>query len=72
MLLVKLEAEYYKKATGRTSFTCEDGELISKAIEDSVATGEAGSVRARSTGTNEQGEIVAQFFITWSFKARKN
>jgi hypothetical protein len=70
MLLVKLEAEYYKKATGRTSFTCEDGELIEKAIEDSIASGEARSVRARSTGTNEQGEVVAQFFITWSFKAR--
>ncbi|HEY6503416.1 MAG TPA: DUF4442 domain-containing protein [Chitinophagaceae bacterium] len=70
MLLVKLEAEYYKKATGRTTFTCEDGELIQQAIEDSIATGEGRSVRARSTGINEQGETVAQFFITWSFKAR--
>ena len=71
MLLVKLEAEYYKKATGRTTFTCEDGELIAQTIEDSIATGEARSVRARSTGINEQGEVVAQFFITWSFKARR-
>jgi hypothetical protein len=70
MLLVKLEAEYFKKATGKTSFTCDDGELISKTIEDSVATGEARAVRARSTGRNEEGEIVAEFFITWSFKAR--
>lgn len=71
MLLVKLEAEYYKKATGLTTFTCDDGDLIRQNIEDSIASGEAKSVRARSTGTNEQGEVVAEFFITWSFKARK-
>jgi hypothetical protein len=70
MLLVKLEAEYFKKATGKTSFTCEDGELINKTIEASVATGEARAIRARSTGRNKEGEIVAEFFITWSFKAR--
>lgn len=70
MLLVKLEAEYYKKATDITTFTCEDGELIFKAIEDSVASGEARSVRARSVGVNKEGEVVAEFFVTWSFKAR--
>ena len=26
MLVVKVEAEYFKKATGRTNFVCEDGE----------------------------------------------
>jgi hypothetical protein len=71
MLLVRLEGEYFKKATGRTKFTCEDGELIGKTIEDSVLTGEARSIKAKSTGRNEEGEIVAEFFITWSFKARK-
>jgi hypothetical protein len=70
MLLVKLEADYFKKATDRTSFACNDGKLIQKAIEESIATGEARTVRARSTGTNIAGEIVAEFFITWSFKAR--
>jgi hypothetical protein len=70
MLLVKLEANYFKKAVNRTKFVCEDGELIQKAIEESIATGEPRTVRARSTGSNEQGEEVAEFFITWSFKAR--
>jgi hypothetical protein len=70
MLLVKLEAEYFKKATDKTSFVCNDGELIQKAIEECVTTGEARTVKAKSTGTNKAGEIVAVFFITWSFKAR--
>jgi hypothetical protein len=71
MLLVKLEAAYFKKATGRTRFICEDGAMISKAIEESITTGEARMVRAKSTGTSEEGELIAEFFITWSFKARK-
>jgi acyl-coenzyme A thioesterase PaaI-like protein len=71
MLPVKLEADYFKKATGVTKFVCEDGELIRKAIEESISSGEARSVRARSVGSNEAGELVAEFFITWSFKARK-
>ena len=70
MLLVKLEAEYFKKATDVTTFVCEDGELFQTAIETTIATGEAKTVKARSTGTNRAGEQVAEFFITWSFKAR--
>ena len=71
MLLVKLEAEYFKKAIGKTSFVCSDSELIQKTIEESIATGEARTVRAKSTGTNKEGEMVAEFFVTWSFKTRK-
>jgi hypothetical protein len=33
MLLVKLEAEYFKKATGKSFFTCEDGDMIKEAID---------------------------------------
>jgi phage terminase large subunit-like protein len=71
MLLVKLEAEYFKKATGKTKFVCEDGELFKKAIAESIATGEVRTVKARSIGTNKAGETVADFIITWSFKARR-
>jgi hypothetical protein len=70
MLLIKLEADYFKKATGRTTFVCNDGELFENVIEESIATGQPGTVKAKSTGKNEAGEVVAEFFITWSFKAR--
>jgi Domain of unknown function (DUF4442) len=71
MLVVKVESEYFKKATGRTSFVCEDGGLFEKVIEETIATGEARIVKAKSIGTNKEGEVVAEFYITWSFKARK-
>ena len=71
MLVVKVESEYFKKATGRTTFICEDGETILNAIEESTATGEGRIVRAKSVGKNADGETVAEFTITWSFKVRK-
>ena len=70
MLVIKLEADYHKKATGRTIFVCEDGQLIHQTIKEIIATGEARMVRARSTGKNKDGEIVAEFFISWSFKVK--
>ena len=70
MLVVKVESDYFKKATGRTSFVCEDGQLFEKAIEETIATGEPRTVKAKSVGTNNEGEVVAEFYITWSFKAK--
>ena len=71
MLVVKMESGYFKKATGRTYFTCENGQEIQSAIDMAITSGAAQSCVTRSTGVNEQGEQVASFTITWSFKARK-
>lgn len=70
MLVVKLEARYHKKATGRTSFICTDGKLFEKTVEQAINSGEAQTMDARSVGYNKEGEIVAEFIITWSFKAK--
>src|SRR4030095_2536280 len=71
MLVIKVESEYFKKAVGKTSFVCEDGEAMQHEIEESIATGEGRIFRARSTGKNLSGERVAEFYITWSFKPKK-
>src|SRR5215212_9439457 len=47
MLVVKVESEYFKKATGRTTFICEDGETMLNAIEESIATGEGRVIKAK-------------------------
>jgi hypothetical protein len=70
MLVVKIESEYFKKAVGRTSFICEDGQLIKETIEQAIQTDEAKAVRAKSIGRNNNGDVVAEFFITWSFKVK--
>jgi Domain of unknown function (DUF4442) len=70
MLVVGLEAVYYKKATGITTFVCEDGNAILSIIEEAISTGEAKSIKAKSTGRNNNGELIAEFYITWSFKVK--
>jgi len=70
MLVVKVESSYFKKAIARTRFICVDGPLFRQAVDETIATGEPRTVRARSVGTNKDGEMVAEFFVTWSFKAK--
>lgn len=71
MLVTHLEAEYFKKATGRTVFCCEEGLALAAAIQRAVDTGEGQQLKVTTTGTNAEGEMVARFHITWSFKAKK-
>ena len=71
MLVVKTEGEYFKKAVDKTTFVCEDGSQIKKMIEEAVESGDGRTIRAKTIGKNKAGEVVAEFFITWSFKAKK-
>ena len=71
MLVVKLEAAYYKKAVGKTFFTCNDGSKFRQAVTAAVMTGESQTVVAEAHGVNSGGEAVAKFTITWSFKAKQ-
>lgn len=70
MLLIKNESNFYKKATGKITFTCADGALINEAVSKAIATNEAVTVNCQSIGRNERKEIVAECFFTWSFKTR--
>ncbi len=70
MLVINLEANYFKKAVDVTTFTCNDGKALEELVDDAIATGEAKSFKAKSIGRNKAGEIVAEFHITWSFKAK--
>ena len=70
MLVVNITGNFFKKAVGKTIFTCEDGLLIKQTIEAAVASREGKTITAKSNGINEQGEVVATFEVTWSFKAK--
>ncbi|OQP57545.1 DUF4442 domain-containing protein [Niastella populi] len=70
MLVVKFEAAYFKKATGRTRFECRDGDLLLSVVEKAIATGEPQTCVTTSAGINAQGEKVAECLITWSFRAK--
>ena len=70
MLVVKVDSEYFKKAKGKTIFTCEDGDIIKNVIEESIKTGESKTIKARSRGVNDNGDLIAEVYVTWSFKIK--
>jgi hypothetical protein len=70
MLVTKTEAVYHKKAIGKISFTCNDGVAITEVVQTTKSTGEGSSIKCYSIATNEAGELVGEFWITWSLKAR--
>ncbi|MCC6838491.1 MAG: DUF4442 domain-containing protein [Bacteroidia bacterium] len=70
MLIVKNSAVYSKKATGKITFTCDSGNHIASIIAQTKQTGEGITTDLRSVGTDEAGDIVAEFIFTWSLKAK--
>ena len=70
MLITNMEASYFKKATGKTLFVCEAGKQIHDTIEDSITLKESKSITVKSIGTNKDGEVIAEFLFTWSFKVK--
>lgn len=70
MLITNLEAEFGKKATTWTTFTCEAGREIFEAVAYTVATGEAVTARVETVGRMVDGTEVSRFRFTWSFKRR--
>ena len=70
MLLTKIEATYFKKATGTIFFICEQAKEIASVIDEAANSGEGKNIIAKSIGKNKTGEIVAEFLFTWSFKTK--
>ncbi|MEO6538689.1 MAG: thioesterase [Ferruginibacter sp.] len=70
MLVLKIEGNFIKKATGITSFICEEGSRLSHMIKEATASGRSTTVTVRSVGKNTADEIIADFAITWSFKSK--
>ncbi|KVV15423.1 DUF4442 domain-containing protein [Flavobacterium sp. TAB 87] len=70
MLVANNKSNFSKKATGRINFVCNDGALITKAIEDTIATGLGQTFWMKSIGTNEQGVQVSEMEFEWSVKVK--
>jgi hypothetical protein len=70
MLVRKIEGTFYKKATKRTMFVCEDGGRIESAIEEAVATGKSVYINTYTSGKDKDDELIANFTVSWSFKVK--
>ena len=70
MLVTNNDASFTKKATGRITFTCEDGHLIKEALEKTIATGEGQAFTMKSIGVNKDGVVVSTFNFEWSIRLK--
>ena len=70
MLVANNRANFSKKATGRITFTCNDGQAIKNAIEKAVQTGEGQTCWMKSEGVNANGDVVSFFEFEWTVKVK--
>jgi len=70
MLIVQNKATYFKKAIGKITFTCNDGNHITELIAKVKQGGEGVTTDLKSIGVDEHGDTVAEFIFTWSLKAK--
>lgn len=71
MLVANNKATFTKKATGKITFRCGDGALITEAVNNAIASGEGQTLWMKSVGTNEKGEQVAEMDFEWTIKVKQ-
>lgn len=71
MLVANNKGTFTKKATGRITFTCNDGHLITEAIKNTIATGEGQTLWMKSVGTDEKGDQVSVMEFEWTIRIKK-
>ena len=70
MLVTTNKAVFTKKATGKITFTCNDGNKIDQAIAQTIKTGEGQTLWMQSQGVNQDGVVVSTFDFEWSIKLK--
>ncbi len=70
MLVANNKASFFKKATDKITFTCNDGFKIKEAIAQTVKTGEGQTCWMKAEGVNKEGIIVSVFEFEWTVKVK--
>ncbi|MCI4444375.1 MAG: DUF4442 domain-containing protein [Lentimicrobium sp.] len=70
MLVANNKGNFTKKATGRITFVCNDGQLAEKTIQEAIATGEGQTFWMKSIGTDEKGIQVSEMDFEWSVRTK--
>lgn len=70
VILVSTKAEFLKKATDVSTFTCDTWHVFNEAANKAIETNEVQTATGTAIGINKAGENIANFEFTWSFKKR--
>ena len=70
MLVAQNKSVFTKKATGRITFVCSQGDAIKEAINEAIASKEGKTIWLTSIGKNANGEQVSEMQCEWTLKVR--
>jgi transcriptional regulator with AAA-type ATPase domain len=70
MLVAQNKSVFTKKATGRITFTCNQGNTIKQTIQNAIDSNVGQTIWLTSIGTNENGEPVSEMQFEWTIKVR--
>ena len=68
MLVAQNKSVFTKKATGRITFTCNQGNTIKQTIQNAIDSNVGQTIWLTSIGTNENGEPVSEMQFEWTIK----
>ena len=71
MLLVSNKSNFHKKAVGKITFICEEGENAKKLINSTIQN-ITSKAWFKAKGYDETGDLVSEFDFEWSCKKRSN
>ena len=71
MLLVSNKSNFHKKAVGKITFICNEGEIAKQLINSAINNIPSKSW-LKAKGYDEVGDLVSEFEFEWSCKKRKN
>ena len=70
MLVIRNNATFSKKAKGVVTFSCNQGSLIDKALQNAIDTGEGQTLILTAKGIDSLGDEVSSFDFEWSLKLK--
>lgn len=71
MLVANNNASFTKKATGKITFVCNEGDKLSTTINKAIETGDGQTtIWMNAVGTNAEGVQVSSFNFEWTLKLK--
>lgn len=70
MLVANNNGKYTKKATGKITFTCNEGWKVKDAIETAMESNEGQKFWLQSIGIDEKGDQVSEMNFEWTIKVK--
>ena len=71
MLVISNESKFLKKAKGLIRFECAQVNAVKKTLSSLSKNKTTDKIKLKSTGYDENGDVVSEFIYEWSFKLKE-